>query len=336
MKTSRLFALNAAMLVALVACQPTNPDDGGNTGTGENPTAVTITMTNTQYSCKVGETVQIEATILPEGTAAEWTSLNETIATVDNNGLVTGVSKGNTIVTVSAGGEKKNAIVNVTEGDAPKPGEKPALKGSKFWPIYLDGTISDANADKLGFSLATDDVVKMLYIWDGTYVGGGASGSNYFQTNDAGGFLSFRPADNTTWSGCGFCIKSEGVAEKELLNQLVEDIKKEPAKYHLHMAIKSTYENGPHYFTLFGLGSGNTTGLKWCVGNGYEAESNGKFDIVYDGSWQVIDFTFDRYIAALDQYVAPAEDKGINYFTFGSGKDANNTLNLDAVYIYKE
>lgn len=336
MKTTRLFALNAAMLVALVACQPTNPDDGGNTGTGETPTAVTITMTNTQYSCNVGETVQIEATILPEGTAAEWTSLNEAVATVDNKGLVSGVSKGNTIVTVSAGGEKKNAIVNVTEGDAPKPGEKPALKGSKFWPIYLDGTISDANADKLGFSLATDDVVKMLYIWEGTYVGGGASGSNYFQTNDAGGFLSFRPADNTTWSGCGFCIKSEGVAEKELLNQLVEDIKKEPAKYHLHMAIKSTYENGPHYFTLFGLGSGNTTGLKWCVGNGYEAESNGKFDIVYDGSWQVIDFTFDRYIAALDQYVAPAEDKGINYFTFGSGKDANNTLNLDAVYIYKE
>ena len=336
MKTTRLFALNAAMLVALVACQPINPGDGGNTGTGETPTAVTITMTNTQYSCKVGETVQIEATILPEGTVAEWTSLNEAVATVDNKGLVTGVSKGNTIVTVSAGGEKKNAIVNVTEGDAPKPGEKPVLKGSKFWPIYLDGTISDANADKLGFSLATDDVVKMLYIWEGTYVGGGASGSNYFQTNDAGGFLSFRPADNTTWSGCGFCIKSEGVAEKELLNQLVEDIKKEPAKYHLHMAIKSTYENGPHYFTLFGLGSGNTTGLKWCVGNGYEAESNGKFDIVYDGSWQVIDFTFDRYIAALDQYVAPAADKGINYFTFGSGKDANNALNLDAVYIYKE
>ena len=336
MKTSRLFAVNAAMIIALAACQPNTPDNGGNTGTGETPTAVTITMTNTQYSCNVGETVQIEATILPEGTAAEWTSLNEAIATVDNNGLVTGVSKGNTIVTVSAGGEKKNAIVNVTEGDAPKPGEKPVLKGSKFWPIYLDGTITEANTDKLGFSLATDDVIKMLYIWEGTYVGGGASGSNYFQTNDAGGFLSFRPADNTTWSGCGFTIKKEGLEEKALVNQLVEDIKKEPAKYHLHMAIKSTNENGPHYFTLFGLGSGNTTGLKWCVGNGYEAESNGKFDIVYDGSWQVIDFTFDRYIAALDQYVAPAEHNGLTYFTFVSGKDPNNTLNLDAVYIYKE
>lgn len=332
MKATHFFALSASVL-AMMACQPENPNG---TGTGEQPTAVTITMENTQYSCKVGETVQIEATILPEGTAVEWKSMDESVATVDNKGLVTGVSKGNTIVTVSAGGEKKNAIVNVTEGDAPKPGEKPVLKGSKFWPIYLDGAISDANADKLGFSLATDDVVKMLYIWENTYVGGGASGSNYFQTNDAGGFLSFRPADNTTWSGCGFCIKSEGIAEKELLNQLVEDIKKEPAKYHLHMAIKSTNENGAHYFTLFGLGSGNTTGLKWCVGNGYETESNGKFDIVYDGSWQVIDFTFDRYIAALDQYVAPAADKGINYFTFGSGKDANNTLNLDAVYIYKE
>ena len=332
MKATHFFALSASVL-AMMACQPENPDGPG---TGEQPTAITITMENTQYSCKVGETVQIEATILPEGTAVEWKSMDESVATVDNKGLVTGVSKGITIVTISAGDEKKNAIVNVTEGDDPKPGEKPALKGSKFWPIYLDGTISEQNASKLGFSLATDDVNKMLYIWEGTYVGGGASGSNYFQTNDAGGFLSFRPADNTTWSGCGFCIKKEGIAEKELLNGLVEEIKKDPAKYHLHMAIKSTNENGPHYFTLFGLGSGNTTGLKWCVGNGYEGESNGKFDIVYDGSWQVIDFTFDRYIAALEQYVAPTSDKGINYFTFGSGKDPNNTLNLDAVYIYKE
>jgi hypothetical protein len=332
MKATHFFALSASVL-AMMACQPENPDGPG---TGEQPTAVTITMENTQYSCKVGETVQIEATILPEGTAVEWKSMDESVATVDNKGLVTGVSKGNTIVTISAGDEKKNAIVNVTEGDDPKPGEKPALKGSKFWPIYLDGAISEQNASKLGFSLATDDVMKMLYIWEGTYVGGGASGSNYFQTNDAGGFLSFRPADNTTWSGCGFCIKKEGIAEKELLNGLVEEIKKDPAKYHLHMAIKSTNENGPHYFTLFGLGAGNTTGLKWCVGNGYEAESNGKFEITYDGSWQVIDFTFDRYIAALEQYVAPTADKGVNYFTFGSGKDANNTLNLDAIYIYKE
>ena len=61
---------------------------------------------------------------------------------------------------------------------------------------------------------------------------------------------------------------------------------------------------------------------------------------VGDSGWRivakVIDFTFDRYIAALEQYVAPTTDKGVNYFTFGSGKDANNTLNLDAIYIYKE
>lgn len=331
MKTTHLIALGALVL-ATVACTKEN----NGSGNGKAPTAVTITLNTTQYSCKVGETVQIDAVVTPADAAVEWKSLDESVATVDANGLVTGVRKGNTIVTVSAGDEKKNAIVNVTEGDEPQPGEKPILKGSKFWPIYLDSDIMDQNAAKMGFSLRTDDVIKMLYIWENTYTGGNAGGSNYFRTNDAGGFLSFRPADNTTWSGCGFCIKSEGIEEKALLNGLVEEIKQDPAKYHLHMAIKSTCVNGPHYFTLFGLGAGNTTGLKWCVGNGYEAESNGRFDIVYDGSWQVIDFTFDRYIAALETYVAPADDNGINYFTFGSGKDANNVLNLDAVYIYKE
>jgi hypothetical protein len=333
MKAIKFLTLAFAAL-ALMGC-PKEPGNGTGTGSDE-PTAVVITMETTQYSCKVGETVQIEATVAPEGTVVEWASLNEAVATVNNSGLVTGVSKGNTIVTIAAGDVKKNAIVNVLDGDAPKPGEKPVLKGSQFWPIYLDAVVVDENASKLGFSLTVDNVNKNLYIWESTYVGGGASGSNYFQTNDAGGFLSFRPADGTTWSGCGFSLKSEAIEEKALLTALVEDIKKDPSKYHLHMAIKSTYENGPHYFTLFGLGAGNTTGLKWCVGNGYEAESNGKFEITYDGSWQVIDFTFDRYIAALEQYVAPTADKGVNYFTFGSGKDANNTLNLDAIYIYKE
>lgn len=164
MKAIKFLTLAFAAL-ALMGC-PTSPETG--TGSDE-PTAVVITMETTQYSCKVGETVQIEATVAPEGTVVEWTSLNEAVATVNSSGLVTGVSKGNTIVTIAAGDVKKNAIVNVLDGDAPKPGEKPVLKGSQFWPIYLDAVVVDENASKLGFSLTVDNVNKNLYIWESTY-----------------------------------------------------------------------------------------------------------------------------------------------------------------------
>ena len=331
MKTKFFMALATVTCLALTACE--QKSEGGKDNP---PSSVKITLASTQYSVEVGKTVQIEATVSPAETLLTYTSMDVTVASVDAAGLVSGLKVGNTIITISVGSEKANCIINVIDAGGNKPGEKPTVKGSKIWPIVLDADTKATIEDKIGYDFRTNDVDRMLYIWEGTYTGGGAIGANFFQTNSNGGFLSLKVNDGVTWSGCGFTIKGENQEAKTAMNELVDAIKKEPAKYHLHMAIKTTDPAANHYFTLFGLGSGNTTGLKWCVGDKYEPESNGRFDIVADGTWNVITFAFDRYVAPLEEYQAPAENKGINYFTFGSGGVAGSVLNIDAVYIYKE
>lgn len=328
MKAKWIFALAMAGLV-FASCD--KKEKGQNT-----PESVVILMGSNQYTVAEDSTVQVEYTVTPEGTKLTWRSENEAIATVDQSGLVTGIKAGTTVVHAAAQEVDKKVIIRVTAAGGMQQGEKPEMRGSQFWPLYLDGEIVEANQSKMVFSFRTDNTNTHFDWWENTYAGGNAGGSNYFLTNAAGGFISVRPNDGVTWSGAAFRMSATALEHKAALVALVEAIKAEPAKYHLHMAIKSTNDGGSHYFTLFGLGAANAAGLKWCVGEGYESESNGRFDIAYNGKWNVIDFSFDRYAAALEAFVAPAEDKGINFFTFGSGKDPNNVLNIDAIYIYKE
>lgn len=332
MKTRHFFAFALALVATVfTACEKPGETTGGGDG------AVVLTPAKTEYTVKVGETVQLEVTVTPAGTALTYTSLNPAYATVDAKGVVTGVAAGNTIVTVAAGEVKSNIIVKVTAGGSEdNPGEKPVVKGSRIWTIYMDAETSEPLGDKVIFSFMPNNDTRNLYFWEGTYGGNTASGSNYFQTNMNGGFLSAIVLDKG-WSGMGFSIKTGDAVSLGALDALVDEIKADPAKYHCHMAIKSTQEGGSHYFTLFGLGAGNTTGLKWCVGPKYVAESNGSYEITYNGKWNVIDFTFDKYAAVLDTYVHLAGgDKGCNILTIGSSGVEGNILNLDAFYIYKE
>lgn len=67
---------------------------------------------------KVGETVQLEASVLPEDTTDKflsWYSSDPYIATVSDNGLVTAVSAGTAIITVTCGEVSSTCEVTVTK-----------------------------------------------------------------------------------------------------------------------------------------------------------------------------------------------------------------------------
>ncbi|MDE6317604.1 MAG: Ig-like domain-containing protein [Muribaculaceae bacterium] len=70
-------------------------------------------------SLKVSETVQLKATILPETSTDKsviWNSADENIVTVDENGLVTAVSEGYTVVTATtSNGLKDQITITVVE-----------------------------------------------------------------------------------------------------------------------------------------------------------------------------------------------------------------------------
>lgn len=82
-------------------------------------TSVTITFLGskrTEFAAKVGDEVQLSATVYPTGTdqTVTWSSKDESVAKVSDKGVVTGVGKGTTTITVECGGVKADCTVYIS------------------------------------------------------------------------------------------------------------------------------------------------------------------------------------------------------------------------------
>lgn len=102
------------------ATSVSNPDISGECLITVVPTPVSsITLSQSSVSIKVGGSVKIDASVLPESAtnkAIVWTVANPEIASVDENGLVTGLALGTTNLTATAaddGGASAICVVNV-------------------------------------------------------------------------------------------------------------------------------------------------------------------------------------------------------------------------------
>ena len=78
--------------------------------------ATGITLSQTSLTMNSGTTAQLTATLSPEGAfgSVTWTSSDESVATVDANGVVTAVAGGNCTITATAGGSLKTATCAVS------------------------------------------------------------------------------------------------------------------------------------------------------------------------------------------------------------------------------
>ena len=320
MKANKFFAvaLAALTLVSFASCDKKDKDAGGGSGSGSE-TKLVLDPTSAQL--EVGGTVTINATV-----EATWSSSNATVASVvpGNDGgktaLVTALAEGSAVITATtAGGQTKTCVVAVKK----KGGEGGAqLKGTQVWPLILDGTTADANASKIVATFQPNDVDQFLYVWDGTYVGGTASGKNFHGNND--GYTALI-VSTVGWSGAGFCLTNAGNGW-EAGEALRAAIVANPDDYFLHMAIKST-DQGDHTFYIM-----NNDQTKFVLGanvfDGGFVFSN--FD--RDGAWHEFDIPMSRFASALTTPF-PA---GGNMFVMLSGGTQGIQLNLDAVYFYKK
>lgn len=103
-------------------------------------TEVKITSTVTEVTA--GETITLEATVSPENATDKtvtWTSSNESVATVDSTGKVTGVAAGTATITAKAG--EKTAAVDVTVKAATTSGGETATP--KTATIAYDGSSAE-------------------------------------------------------------------------------------------------------------------------------------------------------------------------------------------------
>lgn len=95
--------------------------DGANTTDGPKTAKAAITVAGVVLTSKasalvVGTTEQLTATVLPTNAANKsvtWSSSNPDVATVSSTGLVTGISAGNAIITLTAVGSGKKASIDM-------------------------------------------------------------------------------------------------------------------------------------------------------------------------------------------------------------------------------
>lgn len=141
------------------------PDDGGS-GAGavvttpeptpeptEPPemTVNSITLSITDFTLsKVGEQWTIAATISPAGSEAElkWISEDPSVATVDENGMVTAVNKGTTTVSATAGGVIAECIVRVTASAPSGSGGSQESSTGSARLSHTDVTIDSASGER--------------------------------------------------------------------------------------------------------------------------------------------------------------------------------------------
>ncbi len=159
---------------------------GGETPPVDDPVAVTgIKIDNSKLSVEEGSTVQISASVLPSNATNKnlsYESDDTSVATVDKNGKVTGVSEGtaNITVTTEDGGFTGNCEITVTKKSEDPDPELP--------DVGLTAHVPDIYDDPLGYK--TPLSVFNGYEYEVYYVTRDVTGSNIA--------IDTKPTDKTT------------------------------------------------------------------------------------------------------------------------------------------
>lgn len=134
-----LILVVAAAVIVVKQVLPTFQDGllSGQSKNQESVAAESLTLDQTDVSLsEQGQTVTLAAALAPEGAAGAvtWVSSDETVATVDQNGLVTAVAPGEVTVTAALeGGASAQCVIHCTwTVEEPQPPEGPALSADSI------------------------------------------------------------------------------------------------------------------------------------------------------------------------------------------------------------
>ena len=81
-----------------------------------------VTLSELEITVTEGETYQLSVTVAPSDATdktVKWESSNVSVATVTQNGNVSGIHEGNAIISASCGGLQKNCLVSVRKAAIP-------------------------------------------------------------------------------------------------------------------------------------------------------------------------------------------------------------------------
>ena len=161
--------------------------------------AESIALDKTEISLKANESAMLVATVLPESTTDKsvmWTSLNESVATVDTNGLVTAIAVGEAIITATTNdGSNLSASCKVTviptlvTSIEVTPTEYEGVEGSEFQLTAIiipeeatNKNVNWSSSDEVIASVSEDGLVKVLKEGNTVITASTTDGSNLTAT----------------------------------------------------------------------------------------------------------------------------------------------------------
>jgi uncharacterized protein YjdB len=151
-------------------------------GQSSTVSVTSVKLNNTSLSLEKGNTGTLTATVLPDNAtnnAVTWASSNINVATVDENGKVTGVSAGNATITCTASdgsGQSATCLVTVTEKSTVKVSSiKLSVKNGGDQTFTLVPAISPSNATNKTLTWTSSNTKVAIVDNNGnvTYVGKG-------------------------------------------------------------------------------------------------------------------------------------------------------------------
>lgn len=277
---------------------------------------------------KVGETLQLNATVTPEDKAADlkWESKNAAVATVAN-GLVTAVAAGTAEIRAYVGDIEATCQITVKSegGEQGTTINHVSLQGTDYFVFQLGGVAAEQIADKIVADFRPDSDKKNLWVWEGTYIAGETQGKNFYGESE--GWVSLQ-VTSVGWSGAAYACD-----DLEELNKLSQ-IMAAPQDYYLHIGMKST-DNASHLAFL----DGTTGSGKVCIGSAAFVDGGTSYqpkcDFTRNGDWGEIEICMKDLTDAGLVY-GNNNTKGLNVFGFLSGGQTGTMLQFDAAFIYKK
>ncbi|ULQ60774.1 Ig-like domain-containing protein [Brucepastera parasyntrophica] len=116
MKGAGIFIL-LIMLISLTACQNPFFSDVENKEKNNSSIVKSVGLNSTNQTLYVGQSFQLEATIMPTNAPNQnvsWQSNDDTVVTVDEDGLMTAIKEGSAVITVTSEDGKKKDTCQVT------------------------------------------------------------------------------------------------------------------------------------------------------------------------------------------------------------------------------
>ena len=194
-----MLTASLALSAFLLSCgkAPDIPDDTPDKTPDETPEdkpdkakveVTEISLNHSSESVKVGETIQLTATLKPDNATDKtviWYTLEPKVASVSENGLVTGLEEGSAIVGAkTANGLTAECEIVVWSDDGPGPGGYVDITGITVEPSEIE--INVGETVKLSATVAPDNATDKTVYWrssststasvtsDGTVTGGKA------------------------------------------------------------------------------------------------------------------------------------------------------------------